>query len=708
MGEFILDSRLKTILLHLANATTVTTVKQIADEVGVSRRTVLRDLQEAEKWLNKNGFELQSKSGKGIKLSGDDSEKERLINLISDKVPEVINMPRERQKMLLAELLQMKEPVKLYYYTSKFGVSISTLSNDLDKVEIWLNKYNLSLIRKAGLGVYVSGDEKDFRRAMISLLYENLTEEELMMIIKNTVPSIQTKESIAQASVRNRLLDLIDRDSIAKIENVLLGLEKTLPYKLVESAKIALMVHIALAIQRIKNNEKISIDPTLLEQLKELYEYSVATNIVNAASKQFNIEIPEDEIGYITMHLNGARVYNSTLNEIKKSENSDLYDIANEMVGIAEKEFSVKFAEREKLLNDLVCHLDPALKRLQMGMDIRNPLLKKLKKFFPDAYKISSRAADVLRNRLSIVVPESEIGFLAMHFGAAIEKNKVETKKNIRIIVACPSGIGTSRLLSARLQKEFKELEIVDILSTYEISIDHIKDKNIDFIVSTVPIQNCTVKNICVNPLLLEDDKFYIEQVIYGAGKPKTGNSKRLGTKPLKNSIKHTVNYSNFILDIIKNNYFYLNEETSKVSHIISEISQLVSNDKDIQIEIQDKLKNKEGLIVNNGSIVLNLFLKEAKSTSLIVCRLSQDFIHEYCGAGHNHLIILVMPEKIKVTHKRYIKDFNTYISDNKILDRVEPNEFSETLNTALSVLYMEKLDEWRTKLNESINLNAK
>lgn len=708
MGEFILDSRLKTILLHLANATTVTTVKQIADEVGVSRRTVLRDLQEAEKWLNKNGFELQSKSGKGIKLSGDDSEKERLINLISDKVPEVINMPRERQKMLLAELLQMKEPVKLYYYTSKFGVSISTLSNDLDKVEIWLNKYNLSLIRKAGLGVYVSGDEKDFRRAMISLLYENLTEEELMMIIKNTVPSIQTKESIAQASVRNRLLDLIDRDSIAKIENVLLGLEKTLPYKLVESAKIALMVHLALVIQRIKNNEKISIDPTLLEQLKELYEYSVATNIVNAASKQFNIEIPEDEIGYITMHLNGARVYNSTLNEIKKSENSDLYDIANEMVGIAEKEFSVKFAEREKLLNDLVCHLDPALKRLQMGMDIRNPLLKKLKKLFPDAYKISSRAADVLRNRLSIVVPESEIGFLAMHFGAAIEKNKVETKKNIRIIVACPSGIGTSRLLSARLQKEFKELEIVDILSTYEISIDHIKDKNIDFIVSTVPIQNCTVKNICVNPLLLEDDKFYIEQVIYGAGKPKTGNSKRLGTKPLKNSIKHTVNYSNFILDIIKNNYFYLNEETSKVSHIISEISQLVSNDKDIQIEIQDKLKNKEGLIVNNGSIVLNLFLKEAKSTSLIVCRLSQDFIHEYCGAGHNHLIILVMPEKIKVTHKRYIKDFNTYISDNKILDRVEPNEFSETLNTALSVLYMEKLDEWRTKLNESINLNAK
>ena len=70
--------------------------------------------------------------------------------------------------------------------------------------------------------------------------------------------------------------------------------------------------------------------------------------------------------------------------------------------------------------------------------------------------------------------------------------------------------------------------------STYEMSLDHIKDKNIDFVVSTVPIQNCAVKNICVNPLLLEDDKLYIEQVIYGTGRNKTESIKRPGTRPLK------------------------------------------------------------------------------------------------------------------------------------------------------------------------------
>ncbi len=708
MGDFILDSRLKTILLHLANATEITTVKQIADEVGVSRRTILRDLQEAEEWLKKNGFTLESKSGKGIRLAGDEADRERLINLISDKVPEVINMPRDRQKMLLVELLQMKEPVKLYYYTSKFGVSISTLSNDLDKVEIWLSKYNLKLIRKAGLGVYVSGEEKDFRRAMISLLYENLSEEELMMIIKNTVPGFQTKESVTQASVRNRLLDLIDRDSIEKIESVLLSLEKTLPYKMVESARIGLMVHLALAIQRIKNNEKITIDSSLLNELKRLYEFSVAANISRKISENFDIEIPEDEIGYITMHLNGARFYNNSLSEIKKSENKDLFEIANEMVSIAEKEFSVNFAEREKLLNDLVCHLDPALKRLQMGMDIRNPLLHKLKHLFPDAYKISTRAADVLKEKLSIVVPESEIGFLAMHFGAAIEKNRLETNKNIRIIVACPSGIGTSRLLSARLQKEFKELEIVDILSTYEMSLDHIKDKNIDFVVSTVPIQNCAVKNICVNPLLLEDDKLYIEQVIYGTGRNKTESIKRPGTRPLKSSIKHTLNYSSFIQDIIENNWFYLNEDASDINHVISDISPFISSNKEIQNSIKKQILNKEVLIVNNSCIVLNIYLKDIKSSSLVACRLSQKLILEYCGAGLSNLIILVIPEKLRGSHNTYIKDFNTFISNSKITECTDPKEFSETLYATLSVLYMEKLDEWRTKLYESINLNAK
>ncbi|MGI6085388.1 MAG: BglG family transcription antiterminator [Acetivibrionales bacterium] len=706
MNDFILDSRLKLILLYLANASSVVTIQQIADEIGVSRRTVLRDLQEVEKWLKSNGFELHRKSGKGIKLGSNESDRRRLIKLLNDKVPEVINIPKDRQKMLLVELLQMKEPVKLYYFSSKFGVSISTLSNDLVKVEEWLKKYNLSIARKTGLGVYVSGDEKNFRRAMISLLYENLSEEELMMIIKNTVTGIQAKENTSQINVRNRLLNLIDKNSIEIIESTISNVEKTLPYKMVESARIGLMVHLALAIQRIKNKEKINIDLNTLEQLTKAPEYSAAKKIAKAVSKEFNIDIPEGEIGYITMHLNGARIYDKTTRDLSPSKNKDIFDIANEMVSIAEKEFKVNFAEKEKLVYDLVCHLDPAIRRLQMNMDIRNPLLKKLQQLFPEAYKISERVSDVLREKVGIEIPDSEVGFLAMHFGAAIEKNKLETKRNIRIIVACPSGIGSSRFLSARLEKEFNDFEIVDVVSTSDISPDYIVNNKIDYVISTIPIQNCAVKNICVNPLLLEDDKILIKQHIYGfEKKEKDRREMALSVTQVKDNILEIANYSKFFIDILKNNFYLFNDTVTDYKKIISEITDLISEDNIVKIGIEEKLVKKEDVVINNNCIVYNCYIKELEESNLILCKLNKQMIKKYFGASLEFLLILVMPEKIKLTHKSIIKEFNTYLSASglfvKNISTESTNDLAKRFDLLISSLYLDKLDEWRTGMME-------
>ena len=168
------------------------------------------------------------------------------------------------------------------------------------------------------------------------------------------------------------------------------------------------------------------------------------------------------------------------------------------------------------------------------------------------------------------------------------------------------------------------------------------------------------------------------------------------------------MNYSSFIQDIIENNWFYLNEDASDINHVISDISPFISSNKEIQNSIKKQILNKEVLIVNNSCIVLNIYLKDIKSSSLVACRLSQKLILEYCGAGLSNLIILVIPEKLRGSHNTYIKDFNTFISNSKITECTDPKEFSETLYATLSVLYMEKLDEWRTKLYESINLNAK
>ena len=84
--------------------------------------------------------------------------------------------------MIISELLEKKEPTKLFYFSSIFKVSEGTISHDLDKVEKWIKKYRLDLVRKPGLGVYLTGNEKTFRKAMINLMYENLDENQILNI----------------------------------------------------------------------------------------------------------------------------------------------------------------------------------------------------------------------------------------------------------------------------------------------------------------------------------------------------------------------------------------------------------------------------------------------------------------------------------------------------------------------------------------------
>jgi transcriptional antiterminator len=119
MNSMISDSRTKAILNFLANSNEIVTFKQIAEEIGVSRRTILREFPDAELWLKSNNFELQKKQGQGIVLKGDETCRSRLREILNENMPCIISVPKDRQKILLIELLQQNEPVKLYAFKEK-------------------------------------------------------------------------------------------------------------------------------------------------------------------------------------------------------------------------------------------------------------------------------------------------------------------------------------------------------------------------------------------------------------------------------------------------------------------------------------------------------------------------------------------------------------------------------------------------------------
>ena len=69
--------------------------------------------------------------------------------------------------------------------------------------------------------------------------------------------------------------------------------------------------------------------------------------------------------------------------------------------------------------------------------------------------------------------------------------------KNIKVLVVCPSGIGTARILCNKVKALFNEIGVIDVVSLHDINNEIDKNKY-DLILSTVPVSFKTKENLIV------------------------------------------------------------------------------------------------------------------------------------------------------------------------------------------------------------------
>lgn len=618
MNHPILNSRQRKIISILCNNNDFITTSQIANLVGVSSRTITRSMKNIEKWFQKKNIALIKKTRVGIKIDESLEEKNNLLNILREEEIYKIYTPEERRLIMTLELLEKKKITKLLYFSNYFKVSNSTISKDLDITEKWLKKYNLKLIRKQGFGITVEGEEKNFRKAIIYLLYDNTKVYELRKFIQNSVENSKIPKESNQ-EVRKRLLNLIDQETLNDLEGILDDGEKKLNYELADSAYIGLLVHLAIAIKRISNGEEIVIDKEYFLKLSKSQEFSVARSIANNIVKRFKIKMPESEIGYITMHLKGAKLRNGNFSDgnlLSDSENIignyELTKIVLKMLDKIKNLSGYDLKSDKKLLIGLISHLRPALSRIRMKMDIRNPLLEQVKLNYPDIYSLSEKAVVVIENWTKLKIPDSEIGFLAMHIGASLEKRKMLNKKIYNIVVTCSSGVGTSSLLASKISKEYKNINIIGSSSIRKLET-LIKGNSIDFVVSTVNIENLDIPYVKVSPLLLMEDKKLIKSLMEEVTVPENRVLKKINNQ----NIDKNVNFQKLneaIYKLINNFYFNKNIIIDTKEELIDEISKILSKG---NFEIEKDIKNSLIYREKIGSTIVtehNILLLHSKT----------------------------------------------------------------------------------------------
>src|SRR5699024_1276752 len=180
---------------------------------------------------------------------------------------------------------------------------------DLDKTEDILSKHDIQLIRRPGLGVYIEGDETNLRKLIVNLIYENNLQNDVLDILEDIVQ--KKNDNFIVFKTKNKLLNMIDKNTIKKVEKIVSEFEKNINLELNDSQYVALTVHLALVVERIKNGDEIHMEEKYLNNIKNNEEYAYAKELACEIENSFDINMPEDEIGYITMHLLGTKKYSN-------------------------------------------------------------------------------------------------------------------------------------------------------------------------------------------------------------------------------------------------------------------------------------------------------------------------------------------------------------------------------------------------------------
>ena len=148
------------------------------------------------------------------------------------------------------------------------------------------------------------------------------------------------------------------------------------------------------------------------------------------------------KVGQTVSVTGDARVYSlkeltdrGEAKEIIKSVSPLCLELANEVLNQAEKEFG-KVAR--SILSTMADHLDFAVRRIQNGEQISNPLTDDIRIMFYKEYKVAGCIRDLLKEKLGIRIDEHEIGYIALHVHAAIvDENVSQAMEIARTVREC-------------------------------------------------------------------------------------------------------------------------------------------------------------------------------------------------------------------------------------------------------------------------------
>lgn len=541
------SSRLEEIFIQISK-NEFTTIKELTNSFHVTDRTIRTDIQAINLEIAKYECEILLKRKSGYYLMSYNKDKFKELQNQIEKQTNVLtfNSLDDRIKYILQKLLYSQDYVNLDDLANEVFVSRNTLQNYIKPIKETLETYNLIYVSKPNLGVKVFGNEKDKREC---LLNEILCKDTPTYIIGFTKEEQMLFRDIDLFEIQTLVNQLLNKHDIHASDY----------------DRKNLIMHCALMISRVKTENYIPFDVQFPIQ-DDIYE--LIEQLCIQLENKIDIQITSGEKQYIYLHIASNTHMNIySVNTVK------LQNQITKLLEVIYEEYNFDLRQDAILKKDLFNHFSSILSSKNIYMNKKNPLLNTIKTNFPLPFEITlTSTAKVFSEALT----EDEIGYISLHIGAAIERCFTSMYQKKRVVLVCGSGIATTRMLEARLQTFFNsKIVIVNKISYAEFM--HYDFANIDFVISTIPIQSDNIPVEIVDFTLKNTD---IEKI-----------SKRLS---------HMDKKANFVTKFFDKQLFLHKSNAVTKEDVLKELAHLLENQNIVSDTFIHSVLKRESIACTN------------------------------------------------------------------------------------------------------------
>lgn len=548
-----------------------TTAAKLSDLFKVSERTIRTDINNLNNELQGASVQLKRKAGYYLEIEDEDTFNSFLDSITSKETDFIdLDSSEDRIRFILNKLLYSHDYISTDELADLVYVSKNTFSNYIKIIKKSLPLYNLEYIVKPGVGIKIIGNESDKRDCIVNETYP-LNEY-------STVSAFSKGEKIYYNDVEvnyivSLLINVFNKHEI-----------QTDDYKLKN-----LTIYFALMISRILNDDYISVmnNTEIPNNIEE-----IMNEICESLSNYYDITITRGEKQYISLHFISNIKYNN--NSI---DDQSIHNLIDSFLEGIYKGYNFDLRDDKILRSDLFYHFRTSISMMELHLENKNPLLNTIKTNYPLPFEISKTILSQSSN--IITFPEDDIGYIALHIGAAIERCFSGSIKKKAVYLVCGSGQATARMLEARLHNVFaNKLTVVKRLSLIEyLNCTENDFKEIDCVISTIPLDQSYVPTITVDFSLNQQDIEMVSRLITSIDQSKYEKIKKFFDSSL----------------------FVHKKKVNSKKELLEELSTLLLNEDIIGDDYLDSVYKREELSNTNMNDVfalphpLNVFAKQTK-----------------------------------------------------------------------------------------------